>query len=209
MDFLTINQMIQTEIVEKKSRFIAHLFPVQSVEEAEELIKETKKKYHDARHNCTAYRIMENCQMIEKSSDDGEPSGTAGGPMLNILQKNNLGNVVIIVTRYFGGILLGTGGLIRAYSDSLLKAMEQSHFVKMCQGIEMLVEVEYGEFDYFKYYCKNHDILIINVEYGEFITCKIELEMDKKDRLLKDFEVKTILLKNIKEIAKKSITKSI
>ena len=129
--------------------------------------------------------------------------------MLNILQKNNLGNVVIIVTRYFGGILLGTGGLIRAYSDSLLNAMEQSHFVKMCQGIEMLVEVEYGEFDYFKYYCKNHDILIINVEYGEFITCKIELEMDKKDRLLKDFEVKTILLKNIKEIAKKSITKSI
>lgn len=209
MDFLTINEMVQTEIVEKKSKFIASLVPVESVEEAEELIRETKKKYHDARHNCTAYRVMENYQMVEKSSDDGEPSGTAGGPMLNILQENNLGNVVIIVTRYFGGILLGTGGLIRAYSDSLLKAIEESHLVKKYQGVEMLVETEYSEFDHFKYYCKNNGILIINVEYGEFITCKIELETDKKEILLKDFEAKSIILKNVKEIAKKYITKSI
>ncbi len=209
MDFLTISEMVQTEIVEKKSKFIASLFPVESVEEAEELIRETKKKYHDARHNCTAYRVMENCQMVERSSDDGEPSGTAGGPMLNILQKNNLGNAVIIVTRYFGGILLGTGGLIQAYSDSLIKAIQESQLVKKCQGIEMLVEIKYSEFDHFKYYCKNNDILIINVEYGEFITCKIELETDKKEILLKDFETKSIILKNVKEIAKKYITKSI
>ena len=87
MDFLTIREVVQAEIVEKKSKFIAHLFPTENVEEAENLIKETKKKYHDARHNCSAYRIMKDGQIIEKSNDDGEPSGTAGVPMLNILQK--------------------------------------------------------------------------------------------------------------------------
>ncbi len=209
MDFLTISEAIQTEIVEKKSKFIANLFPVESVEEAEKFIRETKKKYHDARHNCTAYRVMEDSQIIEKSSDDGEPSGTAGAPMLHILQKNHLGNLVVVVTRYFGGILLGTGGLVRAYSDSLSKAIQESHFVKKCQGIEMLIQIEYSELNPFKYYCKKNGILLTNVEYGEFITCKIELEMDKKEILLKDFETKSIILKNIKEIAKKYIAKSI
>jgi uncharacterized YigZ family protein len=209
MTFTTINKSIQAEIVEKKSKFIANLFPVESVEEAEDLIKEIKKKYHDARHNCMAYRIIEDSQVVEKSSDDGEPSGTAGAPMLNILQKNNLANVVIIVTRYFGGILLGTGGLVRAYSDSLLKAIEESDKVEKCQGIEMLVTIEYSDFENFKYYCKNNEIMITNVKYSELIECKIELETGKKEKLLKDFETKAIILKNIEEINKKYISKSI
>lgn len=209
MNFITIKEIVQTEIVEKKSKFIANLFPVENVEEAEGFIKEIKKKYHDARHNCMAYRIVDDNQIIEKSSDDGEPSGTAGAPMLAILQKNNLTNVLIIVTRYFGGILLGTGGLVRAYSDSLLKAIEESDKIEKCQGIEMKVTIEYNEFERFKYYCKNNHILITNVEYSELIRCKIELEADKKEKLWKDFETKTIILKNIKEITKKYITKSI
>ncbi len=209
MDFITIKEIVQTEIVEKKSKFIANLFPVESVEEAEEFIKEIKKKYHDARHNCIAFRILEENQIVEKSSDDGEPSGTAGAPMLAILQKNNLTNVLIVVTRYFGGILLGTGGLVRAYSDSLLKAIEKSDTIQKCQGIEMQVTIEYNEFERFKYYCKNNHILITNVEYSELISCKIELEDDKKEKLWKDFETKTVILKNIKEITKKYITKSI
>ena len=102
-EFITILKNETAEIVEKKSKFIANLFHVESVEEAENRIKDIKKKYHDARHNCIAYRVAENGQIIEKSSDDGEPSGTAGGPMLNILQKNNLCNLVIVVTRYFIG----------------------------------------------------------------------------------------------------------
>ena len=85
------------------------------------IIKEIRKKYYDAKHNCIAYRIIENGRIVEKASDDGEPSGTAGAPMLNILQKNNLANVLIIVTRYFGGILLGTGGLVRAYSARFIR----------------------------------------------------------------------------------------
>ena len=206
---MTIEETVQAEMIEKKSKFIANFFPVKSIEEAEELIKEIKKNYHDARHNCMAYRVIEEGKIVERSSDDGEPSGTAGGPMLNILQKNNLANVLVVVTRYFGGILLGTGGLLRAYSDSLLKVIQASRLIQKCQGIEMQSIVEYSEFDNFKYYCKNHNILLINVEYGEFITCKIELEDDKKEQIYQDFKTKKIILKDLKGITKKYITKSI
>lgn len=209
MEFFTIKEMVQAEITEKKSKFIAHFFPAETVKEAETVSKQMKKKYHEARHNCIAYRVVENDQIVEKSSDDGEPSGTAGAPMLQILQKNKLANVVIIVTRYFGGILLGTGGLVRAYSDSLLKAIEKSNIVKKCEGTEMLITLVYSELDNLKYYCRNHDILITNVEYGEFIQCKIALEDEKKEKLCQDFETKTLIFKDLKEIAKKYITKSI
>ena len=150
-DFITIKENVSSEIVEKKSKFIANLFYVESVKEAEEIIKQTNKKYFDARHNCIAYRIVEDEQIVEKSSDNGEPSGTAGAPMLNILQKNNLANVLVIVTRYFGGILLGTGGLVRAYSNSLLQAIENSIIVEKCIGQELKVVLEYSEFENFKY----------------------------------------------------------
>ena len=125
-EFNTIEENVVEEIVEKKSKFIANLIYVETVKDAENEIKNIKKKYFDARHNCVAYRIAEDDKIIEKSSDDGEPSGTAGAPMLNILQKNNLANVLIVVTRYFGGVLLGTGGLVRAYSECLQKAIENS-----------------------------------------------------------------------------------
>ena len=121
--FLTIKQEATAEISEKKSKFIANIIPVETKEEAENAIKKIKKINYDARHHCSAYRIIEGNSIVEKSSDDGEPSGTAGAPMLNILQKNELCNVVIIVTRYFGGILLGTGGLLRAYSEATIKSI--------------------------------------------------------------------------------------
>lgn len=104
---ITIYEDIENEIVIKKSKFIANFIYVKTEEEAKNKIYEIKKKYHDARHNCISYRILnEDNKIVEKFSDDGEPSGTAGGPMLNILQKNNMVNCLIIVTRYFGGILL-------------------------------------------------------------------------------------------------------
>ena len=156
MEFSTIEKNVTAEVVDKKSKFIANFIYVDDVIKAEQLIKETRKKYFDARHNCIAYRIIENDQIIEKSSDDGEPSGTAGAPMLNILQKNNLANVLIIVTRYFGGILLGTGGLVRAYSDSLLKAIDQANIIKKCLGEELEVTLDYNAFENFKYYFKRN-----------------------------------------------------
>lgn len=208
-EFITIKQNVQAEIIEKKSKFIANFFYVENVEEAEKMIKKTKKKYFDARHNCIAYRVVEDGQIIEKSSDDGEPSGTAGAPMLNILQKNNLANVLIVVTRYFGGILLGTGGLVRAYSDSLLKAIENSIKIKMVYGIQMEVELDYSAFETFKHYCKNNEINVVNSEYKEDIVCKIELEDSKKEKLIKDFETKKVNIKKLEELSKKFITKSI
>jgi uncharacterized YigZ family protein len=206
-DFITIDKNVQAEIVEKKSKFIANLLKVQSQEEAENIIKEIKKKYHDARHNCIAYRVMEGEIIVEKSSDDGEPSGTAGAPMLNILQKNNLVNVVVVVTRYFGGILLGTGGLSRAYSEALQKAIEQSDIIEKCIGYEVEVILDYNNFEIFKYYCKNNSINIVNVEYLENIICRIELDMKTKQKLEEDFETKKLNLLKINDFCKKIITK--
>ena len=207
-DFITIKKNISSEIVEKKSKFIANLFYVETVKEAEEIIKQTNKKYFDARHNCIAYRIVENEQIVEKSSDNGEPSGTAGAPMLTILQKNNLANVLVIVTRYFGGILLGTGGLVRAYSNSLLQAIENSVIVEKCIGQELQVTLEYSEFENFKYYCKSNGINIVDSQYLENIVCKIEAQEAQKQRLLGDFQSKNIKLIDICELSKKYITKS-
>ncbi len=208
-EFITIEENVQTEITEKKSKFIANLFYIENVEEAENIIKQTKKKYFDAKHNCIAYRVIEKGQIIEKSSDDGEPSGTAGQPMLSILQKNDLANVLIIVTRYFGGILLGTGGLVRAYSGSLLKAIEEAKKVTKCLGQELQVKLDYNEFENFKYYCKKNKINIIKAEYQEYIECTISLEFNIKEKLMKDYEGKKISLKNIQELSIKYITKSI
>ena len=208
-EFITIKDNKNCVLTEKKSKFIANLINVSSVEEAENKIKELKKKYYDARHNCFAYRVLENESVIEKSSDDGEPSGTAGAPMLNILQRNNLCNVLIVVTRYFGGILLGTGGLVRAYSNSLIEAINQSEKVIQKMGIELLVELEYNEFEKFKYYCRKNDITIRNTNYLNNITCNIELEEDKKNKLMEDYNTKSLNIIDIKFLDKKLIFKSI
>ncbi len=208
-EFVTIENNITSEFTEKKSKFIGNFFYVESIEDAEQIIKDVKKKYFDARHNCIAYRIMDEGKIVERFSDDGEPSGTAGAPMLNILQKNNLVNVLIIVTRYFGGILLGTGGLVRAYQNSLILAIEKSNKVTKCLGECLEVCLEYSDFESFKYYCKNNNINIVETNYKENIVCKIELEEVKKVKLIDDFETKNIKLNNIKDLYKKYITKSI
>lgn len=208
-EFITIENNVISEFTEKKSKFIGNLFYVESTKEAEEIIKKTKKKYFDAKHNCIAYRVIEEGKIIERFSDDGEPPGTAGLPMLNILQKNNLVNVLIIVTRYFGGILLGTGGLVRAYQNSLMLSIEKSKKLIKCLGEYLEVTMDYSDFDSFKYYCRNNKINIVEINYKENIVCKIELEEDRKTKLIDDFETKNINLTNVKELYKKYITKSI
>ena len=209
MDFISIESDISSEIVEKKSKFICNLVKVQSQEDAEKKIKEIKKKYFDARHNCVAYRVYEDERIIEKASDDGEPSGTAGGPMLNILKNQNLGNVLAVVTRYFGGILLGTGGLVRAYSDATIKAIENAKKVKKILGQSMSVILEYQYFDTFKYYCQKNDINIVDIKYLDKIVCNIVMDENIKGKLLDDFNTKKLILKEIKILDKKLIDKSI
>lgn len=205
--FVTIKEDVISQIVEKKSKFIANLIYVESVQEAEEKIDYLKKKYYDARHNCASYRVMEGGSVVEKASDDGEPSGTAGAPMLNILKKNNMCNVLIVVTRYFGGILLGTGGLVRAYSDSLIKAIDSSIKIEKIYGVEADVIVNYNMFDNFRYYCKNNDINIVNSEYMDNIVCKIEMDEEVKARLIKDFKEKNLNINDINILGKKLIEK--
>lgn len=206
-EFITILKNETAEIVEKKSKFIANLFHVESVEEAENRIKDVKKKYHDARHNCIAYRVVENGQIIEKSSDNGEPSGTAGGPMLNILQKNNLCNLVIVVTRYFGGILLGTGGLVRAYSEATQQAIEKSTKVIKVIGREMIIELDYSNLEKFKYYCKNNNINIKKIDYMDNIILKIEMEESVKEKIIDDIKNKKLNIQNFSEGERKCIDK--
>ena len=208
-EFVTIKNNVTSEFVEKKSKFIGNLYYVENTKEAEEIIKNVKKKYFDAKHNCIAYRVIEEGKIIERFSDDGEPQGTAGSPMLNILQKNGLVNVLIVVTRYFGGILLGTGGLVRAYQNSLMLAIEKTEKITKCLGESLNITLNYSDFENFKYYCKINNISIVEVDYKENIVCRIELEEEKKEKLIKDYEIKNIKLINFEILYKKYITKSI
>jgi len=189
---ITISKHVECDIVEKKSKFIANIYPVQSKEEAEIKIKELKKKYFDARHNCSSYRVLEDGKILEKASDDGEPSGTAGGPMLNILQKNDLCNIVIIVTRYFGGILLGTGGLVRAYSDVTLNAIEKAEKIEIVLGKEYKVKVDYSNLENLKYYARKNNINITKIEYENEIICHLEIKKEDVDKFLIDIENRKI-----------------
>ena len=194
--FKTIMQNVQVEIEEKKSRFIANVYYLENAEEAEEHLKQIRKKYFDARHNCFAYRILEENGVREKQSDDGEPSGTAGAPMLNILQKNNLYNVLIVVTRYFGGTLLGTGGLVRAYSDATINALENAKVITQTKGYLIDVIIEYKDLEKFKYYCRMHGIVIVNTVYENNIICTIEISKNEKENLLRKEQKEIQILKN-------------
>lgn len=205
----TIKENTSAEILEKKSKFIANLYYVQSQEEAEEKIKEIRKKYHDARHNCYAYTIMTKEGIINRMSDDGEPSGTAGNPMLNILLKKELINVVVIVTRYFGGILLGTGGLVRAYSDATIEAIEKADFVVEELGYEIQLTVNYQEFEKIQYYCEKNKLFITNVEYGEKIKCNIEVSEEEKNRIINLKEEAALKIEKIEILKEKNIRKNI
>lgn len=174
-EFFSINEDATYQIVIKKSKFIANVFYVESEEEAENKIKQIKKKYYDAKHNCFAFSIIvqENKNKYKKCSDDGEPSGTAGLPILNIIEKRKLSNIVVIVTRYFGGILLGTGGLTRAYSDATIGALENAKIVKIESGKELSVEINYNQNKNFMLFCKKNDINILEEKYQENIIYKI------------------------------------
>lgn len=203
--YQTITQNAEYELVEKKSKFIANAIYVESRIDAESKINEIKKKYHDARHNCYAYRILENKNIYEKSSDDGEPSGTAGAPMLNVLQKNNLCNILVIVTRYFGGILLGTGGLVRAYSGAEAGALDICKKIEIELGTEFEVQINYTDLQSFNYYCQKNDINIINSKYGENIVCNVEMVNNIKEKFLKDVDEKKLTLENVKQLQEKYI----
>lgn len=182
--FKAIKENTSGEIVEKKSKFIAHIFYVETPEEADNYIKEIKKKYHDARHNVFAYAIETGDGGIAvKYNDDGEPQGTAGSPILKIVLEQGLSNILVIVTRYFGGILLGTGGLVRAYSDATLKALEKTEYIEKIIGYKVKICVEYDQLDGLKYYANKSNLKIVNIEYLENVEVNVEMQKEKLDEL--------------------------
>ena len=138
--------------------------------------KEIKKKYYDAKHHCIAYRIIEEDRIIEKSSDDGEPSGTAGLPMLNVLKKQELSNIIAIVTRYFGGIKLGAGGLTRAYSQAVADALKEANIVEKHLIDVYDVSLDYSFTKKFEHLLKVNDIDCINKEYDEQVTYRLYID---------------------------------
>ncbi|UNK17511.1 YigZ family protein [Paenibacillus sp. N3/727] len=140
--YKTVRSTGSKEIVIKKSRFIGHVMPVETEESAVAFIEEMKKKHWNATHNCSAYMIGERDE-IQKQSDDGEPSGTAGKPILEVIRNQGLKNVAIVVTRYFGGIMLGAGGLIRAYTDGAVAAIEAGDSITRVLHREVFVELDY------------------------------------------------------------------
>ena len=153
------------EIIEKKSRFIGQAFKVESAAQAEEKIAEISKKYWDARHNCYAYVIGENSE-ISKCSDNGEPSGTAGKPILEVINGAGLTNVLIIVTRYFGGVLLGTGGLVRAYTQSAQAALANSKIGEMTFSQKLTLVVDYSKINTIQYYLGQKGITLHDTRYA-------------------------------------------
>ncbi len=205
----TILENTSVQIVEKKSKFIANIYYVQSQEEVENILKEIRKKYYDARHNCYAYSILTNNGIVNKMSDDGEPSGTAGAPMLNIITKNELTNILVVVTRYFGGILLGTGGLVKAYSEATMQALEKATIVNEEIGYEVEITVLYNEWEKVKYYLEKSNILIIDVKYNEKIVSKIEVTEKEKNKIKELIDECSLKIEKLNTIKQKNIRKNI
>lgn len=184
-NFLTIKENGSHEIVIKKSRFIASLARTNTVEEANDFIKKISKEHHDATHNTFAYTIGLNDDQV-KASDNGEPSGTAGIPELKALQLMNLKNVTVVVTRYFGGIKLGAGGLIRAYSNSVTEGVEHIGVVKRVLQQELIFHVAYNRFDEVDHYLKNNQIFVANTDYGVDIKISVFLDEDDQESFKND-----------------------
>lgn len=175
----------QAELVEKKSRFIATIRPVSSEEEAVAFIEEMKKKYYDARHNCSAFVIGSKGELT-RSSDDGEPSGTAGRPMLEVLTGSGIRNIAVVVTRYFGGVLLGTGGLVRAYSGAVKMALEQCETITRRYGVQMLIKTDYNGVGKIQYLLGSKDVVIQDSVYAADVQVTVLVPIEEYDRLCKE-----------------------
>ena len=160
----------ESEYEEKRSRFLGHLRPVETEEEARLFITEMKKKYHDARHNCWCYRIRGGAV---RYSDDAEPQGTAGLPMLEILQREGIENAVCVVTRYFGGVLLGTGGLLRAYQKAAKGAVEDAGISVVRAWTKMSIVCDYSDYEKIRSELEQQNAVISDTEYGEQVTLTV------------------------------------
>ncbi len=173
------------QIEEKKSVFIANIARADSEEEATAFIETMKKKYWDARHNCSAFVIGERGELT-RCSDDGEPSGTAGRPMLEVLLRENIKNIVVVVTRYFGGTLLGTGGLVRAYTQAVKEGLNDCKIGVLRMGVPLALTTDYNGIGKILYLLSAMGLAPKDSDYGEKVTLQVLVPVEEKDRLVRD-----------------------
>ncbi|MCH5315508.1 MAG: YigZ family protein [Eubacterium sp.] len=180
-EYKTVEFESQDEFIEKKSRFIGYVKPVKTQDEASEFINSIKSKHWDASHNVSAYVLRDN--NIQRSSDDGEPSGTAGVPVLDVLLKENLVDVCVVVTRYFGGVLLGAGGLIRAYSHASKLAVASGNIITMAPCKVLKTEVEYSFYERLNILLNDFSANIESSDFSDVVTVKFSIKADFVDIL--------------------------
>ena len=171
------------EIIEKKSRFIAEVYPIESEEQAAQILEETRKKYWDARHHCWAYVLGRN-PAAERMSDDGEPAGTAGKPILEVIRGRKLTDVLVIVTRYFGGTLLGTGGLVRAYSQAAQAGLAASTIIDKLMGYRLEIRTDYNGIGKLQYIFGQMGLPLMDTVYAEDVVVTVAVPDSDKDSLI-------------------------
>ena len=182
--YKTVYQGGMGEIVEKKSRFIATVIPCEDEETALQFIEATKKKYWDARHNCSAYTIGLNHE-LERCSDDGEPAKTAGRPMLDVLLNEGIHNVCVVVTRYFGGVLLGTGGLVRAYQAATKEGLNNSTVITKQYGKKIRIVTDYNGIGKLQYIVANNGYTMLSTDYTDVVTARVMVTPSEQDGFIK------------------------
>ena len=182
--YKTVYEDGEGELVEKKSRFIATVRPVKTEEEANQFVEEMRKKYWDARHNCWAFILGER-QEFKRCSDDGEPSQTAGKPMMDVLTGAGLTDVAVVVTRYFGGTLLGTGGLVRAYSGAVQEGLKNSTVITKYLGVKLSVTTDYNGVGKLQYLFGQKEIPILSAEYTDKVVFTVLVESSRIQEIKK------------------------
>lgn len=181
-EILTLSEPVQAELIEKKSRFIGYAAPAESEEAAQAFLQEIRTRHRDATHNCYAYQVGEHNQ-YQRSSDDGEPSGTAGRPILEVIKGSGLSNVIVVVTRYFGGTLLGTGGLVRAYSAAAQAALAAGERVRLVAAAEFLLTVEYTQWQRLEGWLAAEAYPVQDVRFTDKVDVRFLLPIDRVDGL--------------------------
>jgi len=185
MEYRTIKEDGQVQEEIKKSRFICHAKRVYSEEEARDFITAIKKEHYKATHKCSAFIIGERSE-IKRTSDDGEPSGTAGVPMLGVLENHNLTNVCVVVTRYFGGIKLGAGGLIRAYAGSVALAVKEIGIIEIKEQAGIQIHMTYAQYQEYGNFLKEHNLIELETNFTDQVDTMIFIDKEKKDGIKAD-----------------------
>ena len=182
MEFRTIKEDGQVQEEIKKSRFICHAKRVYSEEEARDFITASKKEHYKATHNCSAFIIGERSE-IKRTSDDGEPSGTAGVPMLGVLENHNLTNICVVVTRYFGGIKLGAGGLIRAYAGSVALAVKEIGIIEIKEQAGIAIQMSYAQYQEYGNFLKEHNLIELETNFTDQVDTMIYVDKEEKENI--------------------------